>query len=156
MKRRIRNGEHQNQANGTTTVANARATACAGGRRYMLLAGLFAAALLVGFLAYRWLRPGLPEEVVGTWRVQGGEQAGAVLEFRRDGSFQALMDWPGKREKGVVEARVEVEGETIRFLSVNPITQREEAKMQTIKQLTETEMVLEDQRGARSKLIRVE
>src|SRR5262245_18609687 len=104
MKRRDRSHGLDNHANTTKTVADAGTMAPAGRRRLVLLAGLFAVAVLIAFLAYRWLRPGLPEEVVGSWRVQGGELAGAVLEFRRDGSFQALMDWPGKREKGVVEA----------------------------------------------------
>jgi hypothetical protein len=153
MKRRSRAPEAHTNA----PISLPPAVRAASGRgRIVFLASLFAAALVIAFLAYRWLRPGLPEGVVGQWRVQGGAQTGALLEFRRDGSFQALMDWPGEREKGVVEARVEIEGETIRFLSVNPVTRREEAKTQTIKQLTETEMILEDQRGARSKLIRVE
>jgi hypothetical protein len=125
-------------------------------RRFVILAAVFGGATVAAFLTYRWLRPALPEGIVGTWRVDGGEQAGAVLEFRRDGSFQALMDWPGKRQKGVVEARVEMVGEMIRFISVNPITKKEETKTQTVEHLTSREMVLVDQRGARSKLIRVE
>ena len=156
MKRRDRGRKLLRQATTTTTVADAGPTASAGRRRVLLLAVLFAAAVLVAFLAYRAFLPGLPDEIVGRWRVQGGEPAGAVLAFRRDGSFQALMDWPGNGEKGVVEARVEVDGETIRFISMNPITKKEETKSQTIKQLTPNEMVLEDQRGARSKLVRVE
>jgi uncharacterized protein (TIGR03066 family) len=124
-------------------------------RKLLMLIACFVAAGMVTFVLFEYALPGkVPSALVGKWAVQGGEQAGVTLEFRRHGAFQARAKVGG--QVGGFDGRAEVEGEKLRIFSVNPQTGAEEAKTHVIEKLTETELTLQDPRGVRSTLIRVD
>src|SRR5262249_10232561 len=96
-------------------------------RRWLMwvLAGIFllgaagGAYALVETVLWRRIRAAR----AGTWRVQGGEQDGVELEFRRNGAFQARMKMGGKG--AIVHALAEVDADdekVLRITSTNPQT----------------------------------
>jgi uncharacterized protein (TIGR03066 family) len=124
-------------------------------RRLLMVVCCFLGAGLLTFLLFEYLIPGkVPSALVGKWLVQGGEQAGVTLEFGRHGAFQATASVGG--QVGGFKGRVEVDGEKLHIFSVNPQTGEEEAKTHVIEKLTDTELILRDQRGVSSMLTRVE
>lgn len=96
----------------------------------------------------------IPPEVVGTWRVEGGEMHGTRMTFHRNGTFKSLVRLDDGRDV-LVEARVELRDKTLRFVYANPATGRNDTRTQTIKSLTPTEMIVQEG-GGTSKLVRVE
>lgn len=94
----------------------------------------------------------VPAEIVGTWQVKGGEMDGTKMTFHRDGSFTSMVTIEGRDIP--IEARVAVRDKTLQFSIVNGLSGKRETKTQTIRSLTETEMVVEEG-GATSKLVRV-
>jgi hypothetical protein len=94
----------------------------------------------------------IPRAMLGKWVVVEGPMEGATLEFFRDGTMIGRVDTP--ENKGVIEARVRSDGNTLWSTTKHPMTGQEETAEQTIVSLTETEIVLEDRKGARIKLQR--
>ena len=124
-------------------------------RKLLMLIACFVAAGMVTFVLFEYALPGkVPSALVGKWAVQGGEQAGVTLEFRRHGAFQARVNVGGKM--GGVDGRAEVDGDNLRIFSVNPQTGIEEAKTHIIKKLTETELILQDPTGVSSTMVRLD
>jgi uncharacterized protein (TIGR03066 family) len=87
----------------------------------------------------------LPSTMLGKWLVVGGEMDGATLEFQRDGAMVGKVNMAGK--EGKIQAKVEVDGETLRITSINPSTNRPETDVQTIHTLTAERFVIEDRKG---------
>ncbi len=87
----------------------------------------------------------VPHAMLGKWLVVGGDMDGATLEFHRDGSMIGIVNMKGK--EGKIKAQVEVDGETISVTSTNPITNRPETDVQTIRALTDDQFVLQDRKG---------
>ncbi len=102
------------------------------------------------YLVLNFVLPKVPAEFAGKWLVEGGPMGSAELQIQRNGSFVARV--PGKEE--FVEGRVEVYEKSLLFITVNPYTNEEDAKQQSIKQLSAREMVLEDPQGKAMRLIR--
>ena len=94
----------------------------------------------------------LPDEIVGTWQVKDGEMNGTRMIFHRDGAFTSIVTIDGRDIS--IEARVALHDKTLRFTIVNGLTGKQETKTQTIRSLTETEMIV-DEGGATSRLVRV-
>lgn len=77
---------------------------------------------------------------------------GARLSFTRDGRFKALLTVNGREAE--VDALVEKRDDTLRYTFFSPETGKRETKVQTIKSLTDREMVVEENRQL-SRLVRV-
>src|SRR5689334_12014614 len=86
----------------------------------VLIVGVLAGG---GIVAYEYLKPSrLPPEMVGRWRVvKGYQDSNATIEFFSDGTMIARV--PGlDGTEGVVKARIEVDGDTLKTISTNPFT----------------------------------
>jgi uncharacterized protein (TIGR03066 family) len=83
--------------------------------------------------------------MLGKWVVTQGEMVGATLEFYRDGTMIGRLTKDGK--EGVIKARVRADGTTLWSTTTNPMTRREETATQAIVSLTDSELVLEDDKG---------
>lgn len=87
----------------------------------------------------------IPGALVGKWVVEGGEQDGATFDFYRDGTMRGRINVGGK--EGIIHARVRVEGDKMHTTTRNPSTGKDETRTQTIRSLSERELVLADDRG---------
>ncbi len=103
------------------------------------------------FDQYVWAR--VPPELVGTWGVEGGEQDGATLEFQRNGEFRGRVNNRGREE--IIKSQVTAAGNVLRFTSAHPTTGQVSVQTQTIKKLTATELVLEDEKGRVFRCVRL-
>jgi uncharacterized protein (TIGR03066 family) len=90
-----------------------------------------------------WSR--IPAALVGTWVVEEGEQEGATFDFSRNGTMTGRINMQGR--EGIVNARVRVEGDILFSTTKNPSTGQELTRAQRIQELTDQELVLEDERG---------
>ncbi len=93
--------------------------------------------------------------MVGTWVVMDVKATGegksnealkdGRIYFRRDGTLivQANMDGKGY----TIKATAEVEGESLRIISVNPNTGQKVIDVQTIRVLEKDRFVIEDSKG---------
>jgi uncharacterized protein (TIGR03066 family) len=95
----------------------------------------------------------VPRELVGRWRVVGGQMDGFVMEFSRRGAMTGRKS--AAEGEVVIEGRARVDGATLRTTTVNPFTGREDTGTQTIVTLTETEFVTEDGTGTRIRMQRL-
>jgi uncharacterized protein (TIGR03066 family) len=117
---------------------------------------LLTVAAAAGFSAvlFEFLLPGrLPPEVVGRWRVIGGETDGAIMEFHRDGTMKSTLRTGDK--EFAMDGKAEVDGKTLRTTTVNPFSGRAESGSQTIITLTDTDFVLADGKGTRTRMKRI-
>jgi uncharacterized protein (TIGR03066 family) len=121
-------------------------------RWLVLLSCLAVAGGATYFVLTTYVIAQIPAEIVGTWQVKGGEMDGTKMTFYRDGSFTSMVTIEGRDIP--IEARVTVRDKTLQFSIVNGLSGKRETKTQTIRSLTETEMVVEEG-GATSKLVRV-
>jgi uncharacterized protein (TIGR03066 family) len=121
-------------------------------RWLLLLACLVVSLAATYFVLTTYVWPPIPDSMVGTWEVKGGEMGGTRMTFHRDGTFSSMVTIEGRDIP--IEAHVELHDKTLRFTIVNGLTRREETKTQTIRSLTETEMIVEES-GATSTLVRV-
>jgi hypothetical protein len=97
----------------------------------------------------------VPLAMVGTWvvmevKTKGGGKIdeslkGGRLEFRRDGTMIGKVNMDGK--EGTIKGTVEVEGQTLRITSVNPITGQPVTDVQAIRTLESDQFVIEDRNG---------
>src|SRR5262245_39224123 len=114
----------------------------------MLFAFLIAIAVVAGgsFALFNYLLPSrIPEEMVGEWRVVGGDLSGMTLEFERNGRMTGRSVLKGIERE--MEGEAHVTGTTLRTTTKNPLTGKSATGIQTIISLTETELVTEDQKG---------
>lgn len=153
MKKLKGKKERTREKQGSQSPAPAKLGRFSSGPRWLLLlVGLAASGGATYFVLTTYLWPPIPDTIVGTWKVMGGEMDGTRMTFDRDGNFSSKVTIDGSEIP--VEARVALRGKTLRFVVVNGLTGREETKTQTIQRLTETEMTVEES-GATSKLVRV-
>jgi hypothetical protein len=109
----------------------------------------FLLILLVGssvlsYVAFRFILPSVPRQLVGTWEVVDGDLKGATLEFTWYGTGSATMFKDGKKE--VAESSVRVRGKRIYMTYQNTkILGGEETVIQTIVKLTDDELIIRDQ-----------
>ena len=96
----------------------------------------------------------LPPELVGKWVVQGGEQDGATFDFYRSGAMVGRINLRGK--EGIINAQAAVDGDVLLITTQNPQTRRDETKKQTIKTLSATQLVLQDDQGNRFRMERAD
>jgi uncharacterized protein (TIGR03066 family) len=95
----------------------------------------------------------VPRALLGKWVVAEGELEGARLEFFRDGTMTLKFSKGGKEWD--TTAKVRTEDKTLWSTTTNPMTGKEETAAQTIVSLTDTQCVLEDEKGTVLKLERV-
>lgn len=121
-------------------------------QRLLILALLFLASALGVYLAVRFLdRPTLSPDLVGEWRIVGGEMNGARLIYGADGTFQAK--WTEGGRAVTMEARVEQHGDRLHYAVFDPASGRTVDKVQTILSLSPSELIIEENRR-RSRLVR--
>src|SRR5262245_35396207 len=127
----------------------------AGWRLPKWLVGLVCIALVAGasFVAFELLLPGkIPPELVGEWRVVGGQMDGTIFEFQRNGAMIGKKTIDGKPH--IIEGTADGTGQMLSTTTTNPLTQRAETGTQTIVTLTKTEFVTEDPKGTRIRMVR--
>jgi uncharacterized protein (TIGR03066 family) len=98
----------------------------------------------------------LPSELVGRWEVIQGprEYKDAVFEFYRSGK---MIGYLNENEKvGLIKADIRIEGDKIYSTTTNPQTGKEHVSVQTIRTLTAREFVVEDSKGIRTHMRRIE
>jgi hypothetical protein len=96
----------------------------------------------------------LPGELVGKWVVQEGDQEGATFDFFRNGTMVGRVNVQGKL--AYVNAAIRVEEKKMYSTTQNPNTGKQDTRVQSIRTLSATQMVLEDEQGRLLKLERAE
>lgn len=97
-----------------------------------------------------WAKLSYP--LVGKWVVEGGDQDGATFEFYRNGSMVGRVNVGGR--EGVIDARVRIEGDKLLTTTRNPMTGLAETRPQTIRVLTENNLVLVDEQQSILRMVR--
>jgi uncharacterized protein (TIGR03066 family) len=121
--------------------------------RWVFILLLVALAAGASFVAFELLLPGrIPAELVGHWRVVGGQMDGTIFEFQRNGAMIGRKSLGDK--DGLIEGTAEVSGNTLRTTTKNPFSGRAETGTQTIVLLNDTELVTEDRQGTRIAMVR--
>lgn len=97
----------------------------------------------------------LPHAMVGAWvvtdvKINGGDKSNEALKggrfvFHRDGTMVVQANMGGKGY--TIKATVAVEEEILRITSINPNTGQAVTDVQTIRSLTDDELVIEDHKG---------
>jgi uncharacterized protein (TIGR03066 family) len=98
----------------------------------------------------------LPSELVGRWEVIQGpkEYKDAVFEFHRSGK---MIGYLNENEKvGLLKAEIRIEGDKIYSTTHQRQTGQEATTVQTIRSLTAREFVVEDSKGIRTHMRRIE
>jgi uncharacterized protein (TIGR03066 family) len=95
----------------------------------------------------------VPPELVGRWRVVGGQMDGFVMEFTRQGAMTGRKT--ATDEEPIIEGRARVSGKTLSTTTLNPYTGKEDTGTQAIVSLTATEFVTEDAKGMRISMQRL-
>jgi uncharacterized protein (TIGR03066 family) len=122
-------------------------------RTWLVTGALFLVAGAVAYFALGWfLRSTLPDEIVGDWRIEGGEMNGTRVSFASDGTFKTLVTVDGKDVE--VRATVQKHGNTLHYTMTLPDTRQRMTRTQTIKSLTGREMIVEEDRE-QSRLVRI-
>ena len=98
----------------------------------------------------------LPSELVGKWDVTEGpnEYAEASFRFYRSGYTEGYVNVNGDLK--IIKSNVRVQGKNIVVTSWHPKTGEETVQVQKIRKLTDTELVVEDERGNLLKMRRAE
>jgi uncharacterized protein (TIGR03066 family) len=96
----------------------------------------------------------IPSELVGKWEVSGGPQDGATFDFYRGGKLVGRLNEGGMLR--VLDATVRVEDDKIYSTTRHPKTGQELTTVQTIRSLTARELVVEDEKGNRMNMRRIE
>jgi hypothetical protein len=94
----------------------------------------------------------VPPELVGIWEVTEGPAAGATFEFSRTGAFETRA-----KDKGsyfTLKGRATVEDKTLFTTTRHSMSGREETRKSTIRELTESTLILELENGEVLKLLR--
>lgn len=94
----------------------------------------------------------IPAQLVGKWVIEGGEQDGATLDFFRGGAMVGRMNVRGNL--AIVNAQVAVDGRRLLITTQNPMTKRDEMRVQTIETLNASQLVLKDDQGKTFRLSR--
>ena len=122
-------------------------------RWHLIVLGLLVATGTWAFLEFVvWNK--LPAELVGKWVVTDGPQEGATFDFYRSGKMVGHVNNAGKL--AIVHATVTVQDNKIYSTSRHPQTGQQSTVVQTIRTLTNNELVVEDQNGKRMRMSRAE
>lgn len=116
---------------------------------------LFAAAGTWAVLEFVvWNR--LPGQLVGRWEVASGppEYKDAVFEFHRSGKMIGHLNV--REELRIINADIRVEGDKIFSTTRHPRTGKEITTSQTVRVLTDRQLVIEDQAGNRLTMTRAD
>lgn len=144
----------QRRASTAPVPANARPTSSKLtwliGFTILMLAGAGSYAVLHYFVLTR-----IPNAMIGTWvvmdvKTSAGDKSNESLkdgrfQFRRDGSLMVEANMDGKGY--TIRATVEVEGDTLRIITVNPTSGQKAIDVQTIRVLERDRFVIEDSKG---------
>jgi uncharacterized protein (TIGR03066 family) len=97
----------------------------------------------------------LPGKLVGSWEVVQGppEYKEAVFEFHRSGKMVGRLN--DNEKLRIMNAVVSVEGDNLHIKTRRPRSGEEHVSVQTIRTLSETELVLADERGRVMKMARI-
>jgi uncharacterized protein (TIGR03066 family) len=95
-----------------------------------------------------------PAELVGKWVVTDGPDEGGTVDFYRNGTMVAKVNNRGM--EGIIEARIRVEDKKIHVTTRHQQTGAEGTRVQTIKVLDGSHLVLEDERGVSIRLERAD
>jgi uncharacterized protein (TIGR03066 family) len=142
------NAQHSRKDHTAPTAGAAKRPA--GSRRWLptwavvLLAVALAGAGTYALLEYVILSK-VPPELVGRWRVVGGQMSGATFEFRRNGTMIGRMIVDGK--ENLLEGKARSDGKILRTTTTNPYTGKAETGTQTIVTLTQTQLITQDSNG---------
>jgi uncharacterized protein (TIGR03066 family) len=130
-------------------AASARSSAM---RWAVLAIGLFlAAGATWAFFEYVvWATT--PSELVGKWVVTEGPDQGGTVDFYRNGTMVAKVNHQGR--EGIIEARIRVEDKKLYVTTTHQQTGAVGTRVQTIKLLDDSRLVLEDERGMSVKMAR--
>jgi uncharacterized protein (TIGR03066 family) len=93
-----------------------------------------------------------PSELVGKWVVTEGPDEGGTVDFYRNGTMVAKVNNRGY--EGIIEAKIRVEDKKIHVTTRHQKTGELGTRVQTIKVLDGTRLILEDERGKSVKLER--
>jgi uncharacterized protein (TIGR03066 family) len=94
----------------------------------------------------------VPPELVGTWEVTEGPMAGGTFEFSRTGALVTRVKEKGKYF--TLRGDVQVEDRVLLTTTQHPTTGREQTRKSTIRELTESTLILELDNGEVLKLMR--
>jgi uncharacterized protein (TIGR03066 family) len=97
----------------------------------------------------------LPGNLVGRWEVVQGppEYKDAVFEFHRSGKMIAYVN--DKGNVGEIHADIRVEGDKIYSTSRHPRSGQEHVTVQTIRSLTDQDLIVADEAGRVTKMARM-
>ena len=98
----------------------------------------------------------LPSELVGRWEVTQGprEYKDAVFEFYRSGKMIGYLNENDK--VGLIKAEIRIDGDKIYSTTRHQQTGQERTTVQTIRTLTSREFVVEDAKGIRTHMRRMD
>ncbi len=94
----------------------------------------------------------IPAELVGKWVVLRGPDEGGTIDFYRGGSMVAKVNQGGY--EGTIGATIRVEENRIHVTTKNQKTGEVGTRVQTIKSLDRSRLVLQDERGVSIELER--
>jgi hypothetical protein len=121
-------------------------------RLWPLLLICLLASSVVSFVIFKYIAPRIPRELVGTWQVVEGDLKGATLEFRWYGTATAVEYKQGKKE--IVNFSVEVDDDVI-YLTTRDALGRQETLTQTILEMTDNELIIQDADHKTYRMVRV-
>src|SRR2546430_87751 len=88
----------------------------------LLIVGLVAGT---SFAAFELLLPGrIPAQLVGQWRVVGGQMDGTIFEFQKNGTMIGRKTLGDK--EGFIEGTAEAAGQALHTTTTNPFTRKAE------------------------------
>src|SRR5262249_23643103 len=121
-------------------------------RLWPLLLICLLGSAVASFVIFKYIAPRIPGELVGTWRVVEGPLKGATLEFTWYGTATATEYKQGKKE--TVNFSVEVD-EDIIFLTTRDAFGKQETLTQTILEVTDNELIIQDADRKTYRMVRV-
>src|SRR5579862_2637496 len=106
----------------------------------LLVAG---AGTLAVFEFFVWNK--IPPALVGKWQVEEGPEGTGTFAFSRNGTL--LVQLKNQKSDYNLKAKAVVKGKTLVTTSTNPLTQQEQIRTSTIRELTAHSLILEFESG---------
>jgi hypothetical protein len=117
----------------------------------LLGAGLVGAGIAIWALCYFVIWNTVPAALVGKWTVQGGPMKGGVFQFYRSGALEVHHE----KSATMIMARVTVNDKTLLMTTHDTTSgQGDTTKKITIRELTESSLILELENGDVLKMVR--
>src|SRR5262245_33243767 len=93
--------------------------------KWIVLGVAAAVVFASSFAVFEFVLPGrIPQELVGEWRVVGGDLSGMTLEFKRSGAMKGRAVVNGIERE--MEGTAELTGKSLSTTTTNPFTNRRE------------------------------